>query len=141
LIPTGLFLADTSAIARVGSETVLAELVDLGCLGLLATCVTVDLGVLYSARSPAEYQRISQRRSEGFTDLPLLPEIGERAKAVQLQLSRSSKHRAAGVIDLLTAAAAEYFGATVLHYDSDFDHIAEVTRQPTGWIVPRGSVD
>ena len=141
MIPTGLFLADTSAIARVGSESVLAELVDLGRLGLLATCVTVDLEVLYSARSPAEYQRISQRRAEGFTDLPLLPEIGDRAKAVQLQLSRSSKHRAAGVIDLLTAAAAEYYGATVLHYDSDFDHIAEVTRQPTSWIVPRGSVD
>jgi hypothetical protein len=38
-------------------------------------------------------------------------------------------------------SSTEYFGATVLHYDSDFDHIAEVTRQPTGWIVPRGSVD
>jgi predicted nucleic acid-binding protein len=119
---------------------VLAELVSLGRLGLLATCVTVDLEVLYSARSPIEYLAIAQRRAEGFTDLPIVPEIGDRAKAVQLELSRSSKHRAAGVVDLLTAAAAEYYGATVLHYDSDFDHIAEVTRQPTAWVVPRGSI-
>jgi predicted nucleic acid-binding protein len=140
LIPTGLFLADTSAISRVSSHQVLAELVSLGRLGLLATCVTVDLEVLYSARSPIEYLAIAQRRAEGFTDLPIVPEIGDRAKAVQLELSRSSKHRAAGVVDLLTAAAAEYYGATVLHYDSDFDHIAEVTRQPTAWVVPRGSI-
>jgi predicted nucleic acid-binding protein len=140
LIPPGLFLADTSAIARVASKSVLAELVNLGRLGLLATCVTVDLDVLYSARTPAEYQAIAVRREEGFTDLPLLPEIGARAKAVQHQLSRSGKHRAAGVINFLTAAAAEYYGAIVLHYDSDFEHIAEVTRQQTSWVVPRGSV-
>ena len=119
----------------------LDELVRLGRLGLLATCATVDLEVLHSARTPAEYRSIAVRRHDGFTDLPFAPEIGDRARAVQLQLSKSSQHRAAGVVDLLTAATAEHYGATVLHYDADFDHIARVTRQPTRWIVPRGSVD
>ena len=118
----------------------LDELGRLGRLGLLATCVTVDLEVLYSARTPSEYRAIATRRGAGFTDLPLMSEIGDRARAVQLQLSKDSQHRAAGVIDLLTAATAEYYGATVLHYDADFDHIAHVTRQPTRWVVPRGSV-
>jgi predicted nucleic acid-binding protein len=100
----------------------------------------VDLEGLFSARTPAEYRSIATRRGEGLTDLPLTPEIGARARAVQFQLSKASQHRSAGVIDLLTAATAEHYGATVLHYDADFDHIANVTRQATRWIVPRGSV-
>ncbi len=43
--------------------------------------------------------------------------------------------------DLLIAAIAEAAGATVLHYDSDYDHINAVTGQATEWIVTRGSID
>jgi len=39
-------------------------------------------------------------------------------------------HRAAGVIDLLTAAVAEHHGAVVLHYAADFEHIAAPSRNP-----------
>ena len=28
----------------------------------------------------------------------------------------------------------------MLHYDDDFDLIAEVTGQPMEWVVPRGTV-
>lgn len=35
-----------------------------------------------------------------------------------------------------TARAAS---AVVLHYDSDYERIAEVTGQPQEWIVPRGT--
>jgi predicted nucleic acid-binding protein len=41
--------------------------------------------------------------------------------------------------DLRIAVAAESQGATGLHYDQDFDVIADVTGQPTRWIAPRGS--
>jgi predicted nucleic acid-binding protein len=103
--------------------------------------VTIDLEVLYSARDPDQYSRIAALRTEGFTDLPLLSAIGDRAREVQALLARTTQHRAAGVIDLLTAAAAEHYGATVVHYDRDFDHIAAVTGQPTRWISPAGSLD
>jgi predicted nucleic acid-binding protein len=43
--------------------------------------------------------------------------------------------------DLLVAAAAESAEVPALHYDHDFELIAEVTRQPVEWIVPAGSVD
>lgn len=141
MIPVGLYLADTSAIARISHPRVHAELDRLGRLGLLATCVTVDLEVCFSARSPREYATIAARRAQGFIDLPLTSAIGERARQVQAMLATRSQHRAAGVFDLLTAAIAEHYGAIVLHYDRDFDHIAEVTGQQTRWIVPRGSVD
>ena len=140
MIPPGLYLADTSAIARVAHPEVRALLDRLGRMGLLATCVTVDLEVLYSARSPADYAAIRDRRAAGFVDLPLHPEIGERARVVQSRLAGRSQHRAAGIVDLLTAATAEHYAATVLHYDADFDHIAAVTGQFTQWVVPRGSL-
>lgn len=141
MIAAGLYLADTSAIARVTQASVRSELDRLGRLGLLATCVTVDLEVGYSARDPAGHRRTVQAREVGFTDLPLHPTIGVRAREVQAMLARRSQHRAAGIVDLITAATAEYHAAIVLHYDSDFDHIAAVTGQQVRWVVPRGSAD
>jgi predicted nucleic acid-binding protein len=45
------------------------------------------------------------------------------------------------VPELLIAAAAERRDLVVLHYDHDFELIAEVTGQSTEWVVPRGSAD
>jgi predicted nucleic acid-binding protein len=139
-IPAGLYLADTSAIARVQHDPVRAELTRLGKAGLLATCIVVDLEVLYSARNPTEYARTAALRAAGFIDLPPTPEIARRAREVQAMLATRSQHRAAGGADLLTAAIAEHYGAIIVHYDADFDHIAAVSGQQTQWIVPRGTV-
>jgi hypothetical protein len=42
--------------------------------------------------------------------------------------------------DLLIASVAEREQVTLLHYDGDYDLIAEITRQPMQWVVPRGTV-
>ena len=63
-----------------------------------------------------------------------------RALEVQALLAERSQHRGVSVPDLLVAACAERAGLIVLHYDSDFDRIAEFTGQGTRWVVPRGSV-
>jgi len=55
-------------------------------------------------------------------------------------MAATGHHRAAGVVDLLTAAVAEYHGAVVLHHDADFEQIAAVTGQAHKWIVARGTV-
>jgi predicted nucleic acid-binding protein len=39
------------------------------------------------------------------------------------------------------AATAERFSLVVLHYDADYDRIAELTGQPAEWVVPRGTAD
>jgi predicted nucleic acid-binding protein len=54
-------------------------------------------------------------------------------------LARSGQHRVP-IPDLIIAAAAEAAGLTLLHYDHDFDRIADVTQQPAEWVVQRGSV-
>ena len=139
-IPPDLYLADTSAISRVNHEPVRAELTRLGKAALLATCVVVDLEVLYSARNPEEYARTASLRAAGFTDLPPTPEIARRAREIQARLARHSQHRAAGCADILTSAIAEYYNAIVLHYDADFEHISAVSGLQTRWVVPRGTV-
>jgi hypothetical protein len=55
-------------------------------------------------------------------------------------LWRSGRIRAVGLPDLLIAAVAERERVTVLHYDGDYELIAQVTGQPVQWVVPRGTV-
>jgi predicted nucleic acid-binding protein len=135
-----LFLADTSAYTvarRIPAAE--ARLRRLAVDGVLATFVTVDLELGYSARDPGEHRGILRVRAE-LVQLACTDDIARRGRQVQALLAATSHHRAAGVMDLLTAAAAEHYGASVLHYDADFDHIAAVTGQATDWIVPRGTL-
>lgn len=62
------------------------------------------------------------------------------AVEVQDDLAARSQHRGAKIADLLIAAAAEAAGLVVLHYDHDFDVIADVTGQRSEWIVPAGAI-
>ena len=137
---TTLYLADTSAytVAR-RSPTAETRLRALAADGVLATFVTVDLELGYSARDPGEHRGILRVRGQ-LVQLASVDEIALRALEVQALMALRSQHRAAGVMDLLTAAAAEHYGASVLHYDADFEHIAAVTGQPVDWVAPRGSV-
>jgi predicted nucleic acid-binding protein len=138
--PARLYLVDTSASARSAHEAVRGVIAGLIEDRAAATCVTVDLEAIYSGRSFADAQKISQRRRALFVNLPITEAIAERAREVQLRMARKSQHRAAGIVDLLTAAVAEFHGAVLLHYDADFEHIAAVTRQPHVWVVPKGSI-
>jgi predicted nucleic acid-binding protein len=59
---------------------------------------------------------------------------------VQATLWRTGRVRAVGFPDLLVAAVAERERVTLMHYDIDYDLIAEVTGQPMQWVVQRGTV-
>jgi predicted nucleic acid-binding protein len=135
-----LFLVDKSALARVHLEPVHAVLAPLLAYGRLATCAIVDLEMLYSARSPDEYQVMLASRRNDYVDLPMTERICARAMEVQGGLARYSRHRGARIPDLLIAACAEVHGVSVLHYDADFDLIASITGQPVRWVVPQGIV-
>lgn len=107
--------------------------------GEVATCGVVDLEALYSASSPASYGTTATT----LRDMPRAAvdeKCVDRALEIQAMLADRSLHRGVSVPDLLVAACAEQAGLTVLHYDADYERIAEITGQPTRWIVPRGSV-
>lgn len=134
------FLVDKSALARRQTQTSVRGALDpLFLEGEVATCGIVDLEILYSARSRANY-RSTAESLRGLPRAPLDEQCAQRALEVQGMLAERSQHRAVPLPDLLVAACAEQADLAVLHYDADFDRIAKLTGQPTRWIVPRGSV-
>lgn len=118
-------------------ETFDATLVE----GEIATCDMVRLELLYSARNHEDFAELREDL-DALPDCAVGPEQWKRALSVYEQLSaqggahqRSVKHP-----DLLIAAAAEAAGVAVLHYDEDYDRIAEITGQPVRWLAPPGSL-
>lgn len=133
------YLVDKSALARMPLEPVRNRLAPIIQAGEAATCAIIDLEVLYSARNHQDHERIRQRRSLAYHSVPITEAILRRAIDIQGELARSGRHRVP-IPDLIIAAAAESSSLTLLHYDHDYDLIAEVTRQPAEWVVERGTV-
>lgn len=137
---TPFFLVDKSALMRMRHPQVEEVLGPLIRNGRVATCVMIDLEILYSAQSPADYRALRSFRQANYTNFPLTARVCARAIEVQAELAELSHHRAAGAADLLIAACAELNGVSVLHYDRDFETIAAITGQPTRWVVSPGTV-
>lgn len=133
------YLIDKSALARMPLAPVRSRLAPIIEAGEAATCSIIDLEVLYSARNAEDHERIRQRRSLAYHSVPISETVLRRAIDIQAELARSGRHRVP-IPDLIIAATAEAFGLILLHYDHDYDLIAEITRQPAEWVVERGSV-
>lgn len=134
------FLADKSALTRRETRPEVRDVLEpLLIAGEIAICGVVDLELLYSARDRATYRALVEAL-RGMPRAPVDDSTVARALEVQAMLAERSQHRAVPLPDLLVAACAERAGLAVLHYDADYDRIAELTNQRIQWIVPRGSV-
>lgn len=134
------YLADKSALTRRDTRPEVREALEpLLVAGEIATCGIVDLELLYSSSSRATYRALSEAL-RGMPRVAVDDACVRRALEIQAMLAERSQHRAVPLPDLLVAACAELAGLTVLHYDADFERIAKLSKQPTQWIVPRGSV-
>ncbi|MGH3461513.1 MAG: PIN domain nuclease [Kribbellaceae bacterium] len=133
------YLVDTSAVARLKADPVAGVIRPLVKKGLAAVCGVIALETHYSSRDAQDHARI-RRSIDAREWLHTEDEDFDRAIEVQAELMSSGRHRAVPWADLLIAAVAERHRVTVLHYDSDFDMVTEVTGQPTLWVVPQGSV-
>lgn len=134
------YLLDTSVMHRQADPAVADRVDELGTGRPLYRCAIVDLEVLHSATSPFDYESRRSALINGYSDLPITPEVMARALDTQRRLAAESQHRALPLPDLIIAACAEVHGAVVLHHDADYDRIAAMTGQPVEWVAPRGSV-
>jgi predicted nucleic acid-binding protein len=134
------YLADTSALARLHHAPVAAVLGPLIAAGVVATCGVIEFELGWATRSRAEFDQLRADRDVGYEWLATHDEDWRRALDVQATLWRTGRMRSASLPDLLIAAVAERERVTVLHYDSDYDLIREVTGQSAQWVVPRGTV-
>jgi predicted nucleic acid-binding protein len=135
-------LADTSAwisswrradVSRAFEEEVTA--------GAIATCDAVMMELLLTARDAAELERLRADLDQ-LRRCPISERVWRRAMDVMYALAERGPlhHRRVSIPDLLVAAAAEAAEVPVLHYDRDFELIAEVTGQPVRAIAPLGSL-
>lgn len=134
------YLADTSALARLRHPAVASALGPLIEAGLVATCGVVEFDFGWATRTSREFDDVRADRQDGYEWLATHDEDWRRALDVQAALWRAGLIRAVGFPDLLIAAVAERERVTILHYDSDYDLIAQTTAQPAQWVVPRGTI-
>ena len=106
--------------------------------GLVATCGIIDLEIGFSAQTAGVHRDVRRER-RSLPRARIDDDVLDRALEVQGLLADRGQHRLP-IPDLVIAAAAESADLTVLHYDADFERIAEVTGQAHDWVVPRGSV-
>ncbi len=136
-----LYLVDTSALARAHLSAVRYTLQTLITDRVAATCVTVDLAAGYSGRTAADLSAIDARRRDRYINLELNEDVANRAREVQGLLAEKMQHRSVGILDLLTAAVAEYHDAALMHYHPAFELISSITGQPQLWVATRGSLE
>lgn len=139
-----MLLIDNSAWARLASPRLSEDRVEEVAQWIeaaeLAVCLPFLLEAGYSARSAADHDRV-------IADLIMLPwveltpAVSRLAIQAQAELARAGHHRVPPA-DLVIAACAHAEGAGVLHYDRDYDLVAERSGLDfrSEWLVPAGSV-
>jgi predicted nucleic acid-binding protein len=144
---TVLFLVDNSVIQRLTKPAVREAWLGLRERGEIATCLPTLLEAGYSARSAADHHKLMELEQRSKIILPPAPEIATISVGLQSALFDAGMGRSVGVSDLQIAATALHYSTperpvVVVHYDSDFDHLAAV--EPgfrAEWIVPPGTAD
>ena len=135
-----VYLADTSAYVLQGRHAqVRTRFAALLTEGRLAACQMTALEYLNNAASPESYELL-WAALHGHRWMDVSTAAMQRAMDVHRMLAAASQHRHFRLPDLTIAATAEQYGATVLHYDADYDRIAAVTGQPVEWIAAKGSL-
>ena len=135
-----IYLADTSVFSRLYKPEVSAAVNPLAAAGRIVLCAPVAFELGFSARSANDHEAI-MNRLEAFEAVPVADADHSRAIDIQRRLAERGWHRACSLVDSLVAALADTHGLVVLHYDADFELVAEITGQPHQWVVERGSVD
>lgn len=139
-----MLLLDNSAWSRIVEgaldderATTVAEWIEQRHLG---TTLPFLLEAGYSARSAADHQA-------KMAQLDVLPRVYVSREAERLALQAQHElvlvgHHRLAPIDLVIAACAHEAGAGVLHYDRDYDIIAERTSLEfeSEWLAPAGTL-
>jgi predicted nucleic acid-binding protein len=141
---TTTLLLDNSAWVRLADSALPTERADHIAddleSGRIAACLPFLLEAGYSARNAREHdQLLAELRS--LPHFHLDDVVEERALAAQAQLARVGHHRLPPV-DLIIAALADRQELGVLHYDHDYDLIADNTDLAfdSVWLADRGTL-
>lgn len=124
-------LLDNSVLARLLTGDLDLAAIEPFTTGdrALAACTPQMIEALYSARSQADWENEYARRWSLLEVLVCDLRAHRFAVEIQRRLWASGRVRAAGTVDVMTAAIAVRHGAIVVHRDSDYERIAEVAPE------------
>jgi predicted nucleic acid-binding protein len=136
-------VVDNSAFQRGGNEIVRGDWLRALEEGQLYRSPILEFEVLYSARNAREHAELTEEL-EGLRPLELSEAVVSAALGAQAELARHAAgfHRLPHQ-DYLVAAIAAAHELGVLHYDADFDRIAEHSSLvfESLWIASPGMLD
>jgi predicted nucleic acid-binding protein len=131
---------DTSAWARVGDPAVRGSWREALFEGRLRLSPAARLEVLLTARDAETFAALTEELSI-IRPAPLTPAVLRSAEEAMGTLTRrSAGAQRLPIVDYLVAAAAQELGAAVLHYDRDYDRLAEVMEFESVWLAPAGTL-
>jgi predicted nucleic acid-binding protein len=139
-----VLLLDNSAWSQLGQEHVaedrVKEVAGWMSRGEIAVCLPFLLEAGYSAQSAAKRRAMMAK----FDVLPRIAtdrQVESMALQAQRELAEVGHHRLPP-IDVMIAACADRAEAGVLHYDADYDLLAEHTslRFESVWLAPAGTL-
>jgi hypothetical protein len=137
-------LLDNSAWARLDHRSLpqkrADEIADLLVRGKIATCLPFLLEAGYSARNGRDHIDLIDEML-ALPTIRIDAQAENRAIDVQRQLARVGHHRLPPV-DVILAALADIHHIGILHYDSDYELLADKTdlRFASVWLADRGSL-
>ena len=107
--------------------------------GLVLVCDLVILELTRLAPNERRAREVADRLAS-FEAIPMPGSLWAQAREVQIALAATGEHRRVPPADLLLAAAAEEAGAALVHYDRDYERIAQASDLRQEWLVPDGTL-
>jgi len=139
----GRYLIDNSVYGRGGHPMLSALFRSAATKRQLVACGALTIEALYSARNGDEVERLHEQLTEGMPWVEIDDAVWRLALATQVELGKVTErfHRRPP-IDYLIAATAHHHGLGVLHYDHDYDLIAEHSSLEfeSRWVAEPGSL-
>jgi predicted nucleic acid-binding protein len=133
-------VVDTSAWMRADDPEVIERWEATALAGRFRISPVVRLEILFATRDGVHFDAVADRLSV-LSTAPLTRSVARAAEAGMRALaSRSAGAHRIPIADYFLAATAQESGAAVLHYDHDYDTLAEVMEFESIWLAPPGSM-
>ncbi|WP_327355281.1 PIN domain-containing protein [Streptomyces sp. NBC_01304] len=123
------YLIDSSALWRIQRSkelrTAWTPVISAGSIG---SCWLQRAEFRASARSGAEYDRMTDMFATLYPDVPVPKSAPQWIESTQYRLAQAGEHKALSALDLVISATAAFHHLTVLHDDNDFATAARTAR-------------
>ncbi|HEV3319152.1 MAG TPA: PIN domain-containing protein [Solirubrobacteraceae bacterium] len=107
--------------------------------GHVLVCDLVILELVRLSPNEARAKQVAQRL-DAFKSVPMPTTLWQRVRELQLLLAATGGHRRVPPIDLLIGSAAEAAGVPLVHYDRDYERLANVCALQHHWLLPDGTL-